>query len=167
MNPLRTLFFATNALLCIAAVGCSSSSAGPQLAAADGTVTYQGHPLADATVLVAPEKGPVATGVTDLDGHFTLSTGSRRGVVVGPVHVAISAGQPASGGVAELPQPKTAEEARAYVEKAGQMQQAMMQQGGPQQPKSVIPPKYAKMDTSGLSYEVKASGDNHFDIQLQ
>jgi hypothetical protein len=155
------------ALLCTVAVGCSSSSEGPKLASADGTVTYQGHPLADATVLVAPEKGPVATGVTDLEGHFTLSTGSRRGAVVGPVHVAISAGEPASGGVPELPKPKNAEEARAYLEKAGQMQQAMMQQGGPQQPKSVIPPKYAKIDTSGLSYEVKASGDNHFDIQLQ
>ena len=166
MTHLRILLCSAIGLLCAVTVGCSSSSEGPKIVPADGTVTYQGRPLADATVMFAPEKGPIASGITDLDGHFTLSTGSRRGVAVGPVHVSVNAGEPANDGLAELPKPKNAEEARAYLEKAGQMQQALIQQGGPRQPKSLIPPKYARMDTSGLTYEVKASGDNHYDIKL-
>ena len=166
MNRLHTLFCAATALLCLVAVGCSSSGEGPKIVPADGTVTYQGRPLADATVMFAPEKGPIATGVTDFYGHFKLATGSRRGVAVGHVQVVVNAGGPDDEGVTELPKPKTAEEARAYVEKAGQMQQAMRQQGGAQ-PKSPIPQKYAKMDTSGLAFDVKSSGDNHFDIKLE
>ena len=44
-----------------ALVGCSGSD-GPQVAPVEGTVTWQGKPLADAGVAFTPEKGPVAIG---------------------------------------------------------------------------------------------------------
>ena len=57
----------TGILLLISAytlVGCSGSD-GPQVAAVEGTVTWEGKPLADAGVAFTPEKGPVAIGRTD------------------------------------------------------------------------------------------------------
>ena len=153
------------ALLCVFAIGCGSEK-GPTLAPADGTVTYQGQPLADANVMFVPEKGPLATGITDSDGHFTLATGARSGVAVGPAKVAIDAHSPEESSVAAPPKPKNAQEAQEYVRKLGDMQTQMNQQGGPPQPKSLIPQQFTKVETSGLSYEVKAKGGNHFDIKL-
>jgi hypothetical protein len=149
-------------------VGCGQKS-DIRLAPADGVVTYQGRPLADATVMFAPEKGPLAIGTTDLEGRFTLATGSRKGVAVGNSKVAIYVGG-AGGGQSEMQAPeraKTAEEAQAYLKKAGEMQMKRNQEGGPAKPKSIIPSKYEKPDSSGLEYEVKASGTNHFDIKLE
>ena len=148
-------------------VGCGAEKTSVQLAPAEGTVTYQGRPLADATVLFAPEKGPIATGVTDLEGHFTLATGSRRGAAVGTSKVAINVGGPPGGAETEAPPPpKTEEEAREFSKKAGEMQMQMAQDELAK-PHSIIPPRYEKAESSGLSYEVKASGPNNFEIKLE
>lgn len=154
------------------ALGCSSGGSGPKLAAADGTVTFQGKPLAGATVMFVPDNGPIAMGVTDLEGKFTLSSGSLRGAAVGPAKVSITAyppGQEAPDMSAVAEQPQTPEEMAAYMKKAEEMQQAMASGQSPQslQSKSLIPEKYAKAETSGLSFTVEASGDNHFVIPLQ
>lgn len=154
------------------AVGCSSGGSGPKLVSADGKVTFQGKPLAGATVMFVPDNGPIAMGVTDLEGKFTLSSGSLSGTAVGPAKVSITAyppGQepPDMSAIAE--DPKTPEEMAAYMKKAEEMQQAMASGQSPlaQQPKSLIPEKYGKIETSGLSFTVEASGDNHFEIPLQ
>ncbi|HVV99995.1 MAG TPA: carboxypeptidase-like regulatory domain-containing protein [Planctomycetaceae bacterium] len=149
----------------LAMAGCGGGGDSVKLAPAEGTVSYQGSPLADATVMFVPEKGPIATGFTDLDGHFTLATGSRRGVAVGPAKVSITAGGPPGSDRPEPPPlPKTEEEAQVYLKKVGEMQMQMNREGA-NEPKSIIPPKYAKAESSGLQYEVKASG-NKFDIKL-
>lgn len=150
--------------------GCSSGTKGPKLAPADGTVTYMGNPLAGATVMFVPEKGPVAIGITDMSGKFRLSTGTIRGAVIGNSKVSVTATEPGksdSGKDALSKRPQTREEADAYMKKANEMQAAMAS-GRPEDvlPKSLIPEKYNKTDTSGLSYEIKASGTNHFEIAL-
>lgn len=152
------------------AIGCSSGNSGPKLASVDGTVTYLGKPLAGATVMFVPNNGPIATGETDSDGKFTLSSGASPGVTVGPVKVSITAFPPdqeAPGASAVADQPKTPEEMAAYMKKAEEMQKAMASGQAPPQPKSLIPEKYGKIDTSGLSFTVEASGNNHFEIPLQ
>ena len=150
--------------------GCSSSQSGPKLAAADGTVNFMGKPLAGATVMFFPVKGPMAMGISDENGKFQLSTGVSRGVVVGTVNATVVA--TSDGKIETDPalsnRPKTPAEAEAYMKKAGEMQQAMASGATPiVQPKSLIPDKYGKADTSGLTYTINADGKNHFTIDLE
>ncbi len=157
--------FRSSLAVCICLfVGCSSST-GPKLAPVDGVVTFKGKPLANATVTLIPDKGPFAMGVTGADGKFTVSTGVSRGAVIGNVKVSITEGQSGSGETTK--QPTTPEEAEAYMKKAAETQAAIAANGGiPPKPVSTIPEKYGKSDTSGLSYTIKASGDNHLKIDL-
>lgn len=153
--------------------GCSGKGDLPKLAPADGTVTYQGKPVAGATVTFAPDKGPLAMAVTDLNGKFTLNTGTFPGVVVGPVKVGIIATPAAQGAGSDLSaiskRPQNDKEAAAYLEKANELQQKFAEGENPEalQPKSLIPEKYTKVDTSGLSFTINANGDNHFTIDLK
>lgn len=120
--------------------------------------------------MFVPNNGPIATGQTDEEGKFTLSSGASPGVTVGPAKVSITAfpaGHEASGASAVSEQPKTPEEMAAYMKKAEEMQKAMASGQVPPQPKSLIPEKFGKIETSGLSFTVEASGDNHFEIPLQ
>jgi len=148
------------------ALGCSSGGGGPALAPVDGEVIYQGKPIAGANVLFVPEKGPVALGITDTDGKFRLSTGGSRGAVVGNCKATVSVAAPEDE--VTLAPPKTQAEAEAYMKKANEMQEARIAaQAAPQKAASLIPAKYAKAETSGLSYTVKPGNNNHFKIELQ
>lgn len=80
--------------------GCGSSEPKlPELVPVTGTVTYDGKPLADATVTFSPmgttQEGPGAGGVTDASGKYTLETlaqngKSKTGAVPGKYGVRIS-----------------------------------------------------------------------------
>ena len=65
-------------------VGCGSSH--PPLTIVTGTVTYDGEPLADATVAIMPDGGDgtarPADGITDAEGNFTLVTTFPDGGIV-------------------------------------------------------------------------------------
>lgn len=150
--------------------GCTSGETGPKLVAADGTVTYQGKPLAGANVMFLPENGPLASGVTDADGKFKLTSAGQPGVTAGPAKVTVTAfppGQKVEGSQTVNAQPKTPEEQAAYMKKAEEMQRAMASGQSPPAPKSLIPESYNKPDTSGLSFTINPNGDNHFDIPLK
>ena len=57
----------------LAAAGCGSDR--PKTLRVAGVVTLDGQPLANASVMLAPEAGGrPATGVTDKDGRFALAT---------------------------------------------------------------------------------------------
>lgn len=173
----RVVPFVLTAMLTSILAGCGGD-AGPSisLAEAGGTVTYKGAPLADATVTFVPENGPVATGVTDLSGKFKLSTGSRPGAAVGECRVTVSAVQGGSAKPAGVdaasgtPSGQAEGEARA---KAMMEMQRKIAQGGQgaaevlSGPKSVIPEKYAKPDTSNLKFKVESDASkNQFKIEL-
>jgi hypothetical protein len=141
------------------------------LAPADGTVKFRGSPLAGATVTFMPEKGPLAQGVTDLEGKFTIKTGTRPGATIGPVNVTVTADQPGNSSATDpifTKAPQTPAEKEEYMKKAGEMGRARAQGNATQTASaSVIPTRYNKPQTSGLSYTIKADGDNHFPIELQ
>ena len=59
------------------------------LVPAGGVVTLDHKPLANAVVSFMPKHGPIATGETDEDGHYTLNYG-REGAPVGDYVVAVS-----------------------------------------------------------------------------
>jgi hypothetical protein len=68
--PLR---IASPLLTLLAVAGCSFNS-GPALAPAGGVVRYKGQPIKDIAVVFHAEKGMMASGITDAEGRFRLST---------------------------------------------------------------------------------------------
>jgi hypothetical protein len=62
-------------------LGCEN---GPEIASVEGTVTMDGKPLPNATILFIPENGRPAGGRTDDRGHYVLNfTESRDGAIPG------------------------------------------------------------------------------------
>jgi len=126
-------------LFCTVVTGCGSN-----LATVSGTVTLDGRPLAandrlSASVEFSPEDGhgTTAIGYLDENGKYTLSSGSRKGVMPGKYLVSISA--------TEIIPPKIAGEAPSG--------------------RSVTPRKYAESKSSGFIADV-APGSNTFDYAL-
>jgi hypothetical protein len=121
--------------------GCGG---GHQLSTAPvrGKVTFNNRPVASAQVIFTPERGRAATGQTGEDGSFVLSTYKNGdGAIIGHHRVTVMAlGPPAEGqtGPPGIPVP------------------------GP----STIPEAYSSTATSGLAFDVRADGDNVFDIVL-
>jgi hypothetical protein len=118
--------------------GCDRS--GLNLGSVEGVVTYKGAPLEKAGVLFKPEKGPMAFGTTDDQGHFRLSTANKDGALVGEHRVSISKTQQLSPQVAGERFPRY-------------------------QTKFLIPEKYGSPETSELSATVKR-GRNQLEFNL-
>jgi len=139
-------------ILVILALPCGCNSSGVPIARVQGRVTYQGHPVANASISFIPEKlGTVpALGKTDSDGNYVLTTyGAKDGAPVGSCRVAISLTGP------PLPLPEHLAKAEAAAE--------TLQMPG----KPLIPKKYFSPDTSGLQVEVIAGKTNVFDFVLE
>jgi hypothetical protein len=91
MHALPRLLAVGTAVALTSFVGCEASNRVP----VEGTVTLNGSPLADATVMFAPTRangpGPFL-GTTDRDGRFVLGTidNDRSGAAVGEYAVIIA-----------------------------------------------------------------------------
>jgi hypothetical protein len=126
-------------LLLSLGLGCGAGESA-NLAPAGGVITYRGKPLPDVNVVFMPRSGAPATGLTDSEGRFELMTLDQPGAVVGAHQVTITPNQ----GPIEMPLP-------------GQP---------PAKPKSAVPQKYTRAETSGLTAEVKAGEGNQFEFDL-
>ncbi len=84
-------------------VGCNGGKSGPPTEPVSGTVTLDGKPLAQASVVFAPAgTGQPAVGVTDEAGKYTLTTTNPKdGAVVGSYKITVIKAS-ASGPVANL-----------------------------------------------------------------
>jgi hypothetical protein len=155
--------WASGFVVLIAATGCTDSPAGGNIefGEASGVVTYQGAPLSGARVMAMPEKGPLATGTTDADGKFTLSSGANKGVAVGKVRVAVSIPEASSDA---SPPPVMTDPTAATAMMRAQADKAKEKPA--EKPASLLPEKYADVNTSGLSFEIK-SGKNDLPIDLK
>ncbi len=95
----RTFGMLLSVMVGLCAVGCSGNTDGFVYQPVSGTVTLDGEPLADATVVFAPsgsnlESGRPSFGTTDASGRFELqSLGGHNGAVVGDHAVSISTSQ--------------------------------------------------------------------------
>jgi hypothetical protein len=127
-------------------LGCGGGS---KTAAVSGRVTYKGKPVPNASVSFTPVEGTgrAADGVTDSNGRYTLTTYSASdGAPPGKYRIHVIAYGPSRP-------PKPGE--------TGSGMPGEMMPGDP-----VIPTKYFKPDTSGLTYEVKrGSNTANFDLQ--
>lgn len=121
-------------------IGCGGAPAGPKLYAVQGKVTVEGEPLPNATVTFQPESGPIATGVTNASGEFTLKTGTAEGAVAGTHRVAVVA--TTGEKIMENPTPDDL----AAMSTSGKQETS--------QPKSLIPERYSKFETSQLTATV-------------
>ncbi len=131
--------------------GCSRSDA-PSMAKAKGTLTYQGKPLADATLLFVPEKGPPAFAKSDASGNFQLTTKSPGdGGAVGTHKVTVSKVGPPKG--------MTAEQFEKLKTSAG---------AGTQVPQgtSIVPDKYTRTESTPLTATVEAGKANEISLKL-
>lgn len=141
--------------------GCGGSDL--ELIPVTGTVTYQGQPVAGATVVFQPESGPPSTATTDDEGRFEMNTRGRPGVALGNAIVVITALEPMDIEVAEgsgdadiaADDPAAAESAMTP-----EVMEAMANR------KSRIPEKYGHPRTSGLRVEITPDGETHFDFDL-
>lgn len=121
-------------------LSCGCSKGGPDLVPVKGKVLYQGKPVPKATVFFLSTTGGVASGTTDDQGQFTLATVGRAGAVVGEHRVTVTA--------IEGQQSTTAPE----VGSAEYM--SRMKSASSKPPKSLIPEKFNKPDSSGLKQNV-------------
>ena len=120
--------------------GCGGSST-PKTYPVTGVVTFQGRPLPDAVVMFFAEGGRSATGATNAQGEFTLTTFvPGDGALSGPKKVAL--GEPAvepKEGDYSVPEPKPPR----------------------------FPVRYTDPNQSGLQFEVKPGEENKFTIELK
>ena len=132
---LRRFCGAALALACI--VGCGS-----RLASVSGIVRLDGKPIAAAGVVFHPvDKGPLASGATDADGHYQLETGSQSGVVPGEYRVTVS------------------QDRISGIGKDG------LALSGGIKVEHLLPPKYSDPTTSPLRVTVVRGAQNHnFDL---
>jgi hypothetical protein len=134
--------------LAVGAIGCGGARTSP----VTGVVLLDGKPLAGATVtFVAGGTGRDATGETDKEGQFTMSTFEPRdGVLPGTYKVVISLPE-------GTPDPKTyttSEDAMSGAAKAPAKKKA-----GP-----TIADKYSRADLTPLTQEVPVKGKVVFEL---
>ena len=131
--------------------GCSSSH--PATFSVTGTVLYQGKPVDGATVIFGPSagSGKIASGQTNAEGIFSLSTFRRNdGAVAGNYVVLVTKIQDSAG--------ITDEEAEAFLKAGKKIPQPQIIH--------VLPRRYDDAFRSGLSAEVTAAGPNDFTFEL-
>lgn len=149
-------------LACILFIGCGPGL--PRRAPTTGTVTVQGRPIAGAVVQFLCKGSPrISMGKTDTEGDFVLTTYEEGdGAVVGTNLVSVSV--PYQGRLSSAPLPGAPGPASdrdiQLVSARARLKSAV------QRHRSPIPAKYATPETSGLTFDVKAGEENHFEIQL-
>jgi len=127
-------------LLCLA--GC-----GEKLAAVTGTVRLDGKPVASAGVALHPVAGgSLASGSTDAEGRFRIESGNKPGTTPGEYRVTV-----------------VKKETSGFLADKNGLSMGVAK-GGVKE-KWLIPQKYAKPDTSGLSVSVKP-GMEPLDLNL-
>jgi len=144
------------ALLATALVlaGCGD---GMNLKPATGTITYNGKPVDGAAVSFLSEKGVVATGSTDSEGKFTISTNGKPGASVGKHKVSVSKTQSAVGGMPANPTPQDMIEMQ---KKAGKSSAT------PSKP--ALPVKYSTPQSTDLTADVTTDASkNVFSFDLK
>lgn len=127
----------SRALLCLAVAMSGCGGSESNFAEVRGKVLIDGKPLATGRVTTMPDHGRGAQGTINGEGDFTLSSGDLgAGAVPGTHHVAVVA----------IEEPTT------------------FTLGVPS--KSLVPPKYANPETSGLTIDVKAGEVNEVVLEL-
>ncbi len=118
--------------------GCGGGVNRDATYAVKGKIIYKGSPVAQANVMFVPENGRPASGTSDDQGEFTLTTYSNNdGAQSGEHQVLITKLEPASP-------------SDPYATR-----------------KSLIPEKYGELKTSPLKQSIKAGDNPEITIELK
>jgi hypothetical protein len=124
-----------------ASVGCESRS---NLAPLSGSVTYNGEPLEFGSVTLQPSSGgSISRAQIQPDGTFTMTTDGREGAIIGTNRVRVTC--------FSSQKPGSSANAGGGEASLGD---------------SLIPEKYSRFSSSGLSVDVKPDGNPEFTIEL-
>jgi hypothetical protein len=136
---------------CVLLGGCGPATVRPKVAPVSGKVTQKGKPLTGGEVMFTHSGGPegeaghVATGQIEEDGSYRLTTfNTGDGAVLGKHKVTVVARE-------------TADLRKMNEMKNGTIAYKL--------PKSLVPPKYTKVDSTPLTYTVEDKS-NEIDIEL-
>lgn len=145
----------------LAAAGCGGGPEGGQTVyPVSGTIMMNGAVLSEATVVFSPNgTEPTATGQTDLQGNFQLTTYEfGDGAAAGDYSVIVTktlAG-PASGssdGGEDAGHEQEADDSAEHSSK-------------PTAENNLVPAKYSSSDSTPLTAKVTADGDNTFNFEI-
>jgi len=127
-------------MLLAALAGCGGG--GLDLVPVSGTLRLDGRPVEDAAVMFSPVDGrPVASGTTDAQGTFRLTTTNKPGALVGEHRVTVT---------------------KQRV--TGITEEGVVAPGG-MHVEWLIPERYSRADTSGLRVTVSPKEHEHtFDL---
>lgn len=138
--------------------GCGGGGkARPPMGKVKGTVTYKSKPVSDASVTFIMDGAPrSASGKTDADGHFRLTTyDTNDGAFVGTHKVTVV--KITSVGGSKPPEAMKPEDL-AKMSMDGTLQKKLKVEG--------IPPKYADVKTTPLQFTIEA-GENDKTLELE
>jgi len=139
----RSTLVALALVACTVMAGCGEGGK-EKVAKVSGKLTYKGAALANVTVTFTPEKGRPATGETDSEGKFKLSTfGKDDGAVFGKHKITLS--EKSTGAAPAMPGTPEAANAVAQADR--------------------FPAKYKDTKTTTLEFEVK-SGSNTWEQEI-
>lgn len=130
-------------LFCIMVVCCCGCGSQPfETAKVTGSVTLDGKPVTEGSVLFTPSQGWPARGELDAQGHFALSTyEDQDGAIVGKHEITI-------------------------IAQSGPDPSEHFERPPPAPTKWLIPERYGNRTTSGLTYEVKEGEPNEVTLEL-
>ncbi|OAI53459.1 hypothetical protein AYO47_00850 [Planctomyces sp. SCGC AG-212-M04] len=140
--------------------GCSGEPAKPPVYPVTGTVTMKDKPLGNARIVFVPMQGGApASGITDKDGKYSLTT-----------YTAGDGAQAGSYGVRVAkydgtPPPEVANEPPKVLTYEEEQRMQFADEKPTPVAKSVLPKKYGNEGTSGLSHTVK-DAPTTFDIKI-
>jgi hypothetical protein len=147
------------AIAVVALIGCSGSADERQkVVPVSGSVTYNGQPVAGATVVFLTKgSSPGATGQTASDGTFRLTTYDEGdGAAPGRYSVTVTKLEGAASGDPNAP-----------FDPVADMEAAARKTAPPPPARSLLPTKYSTAAQSPLEFTVEASGNNRFEIELK
>ena len=131
-------------LMTLTLLGCGGGATdAPKVVPASGVIKYKGAPVADATVVFYPEKGPAATGKTDAKGAFNVRTNGQLGTCAGKSKITVVGAQQQGD-----PPPANGNE-MALLEK-----------------QNAIPKKYNQQDTTDLVIDLGTEGNANLVLEL-
>ena len=156
-------FFGIACVFPLVLLGCGAGGEieRPETVAVSGSVLYKGKPVEGAQVSFMTSGAPrPASGVTDAEGKFELSTFEPKdGAIIGTHVITISKAAPGSGAAASSAAPSDDPSAMLgdYTAAAD---------SDFQDSKALLPTKYASAGTSPLQEEVKKGAPNSFVFEL-
>lgn len=131
--------------------GCGKKPVGGK--AVTGQVTYNGVPVAGATVTFLSPSGTPGFAMTDAEGKYSARTSQGPGLPAGSYQVTVTKIETGE------PQNTVSEQDPAYVPPGPDAPP-------PAPPKDLLPAKYKSPDSSGLTATVGDSGQNEFSFPL-